>query len=195
MINCHDLLINSDDKPWMFYEWNNNDNYCKLKNVYVIKLSNSEMKNIITYRIKIDTKSLINKRWVLFLSSYDAVVIKFSIDGKEIMRSRLDLKSERDVIDSYSCLKEHKLEYECLDRIPLNKETRLFIEDKRTIESELERIIRYNIVDEAKYLYYEWFGKLENDFDKMVKEMYAGLVDRNYSVIHHIGKLVKIFSK
>lgn len=195
MRNCHNLLINSDNKPWMFYEWNVNDNYCKLKNVYVIRLANSDMKNILTYRIKIETKFLINERWILFLSSYDALVIKFSVDGKEIMRSRLDLESERDIIGSYSCLKEFKIDYECLDKIPLNKETRFFIEDKMIIESELDKVVRYNNEDEAKYLYYEWFGKLENDFEKMVKEMYTGLVDKNYSIIHRIGKLVKLFSK
>lgn len=192
---CHELLVNGNIVPWMFYEWSVNDNYYTIKDILVLKVSNDDMNTILDNHIKIDVKYVKKNKWIMFLNSYDTVVIKFSLKGNEIMRSRLNLETEQDVIECFSSLKEQKIDFELLNSIIFNNEARVFIEDIKIIKSELDNIVNLNNVDEAKYLYYEWFGKIENDLAKMVKRMDESLIDKNYSSIHRIGNLVKMFSK
>ena len=77
-------------------------------------------------------------------------------------------------------IKEHKLNYEKIQKYPENNEIRQIKEIKKVIICEIKNLFANENVSKLKYLYYEWFDKENDNLQKIYKDMLYDL-HHNYS--------------
>ena len=67
-------------------------------------------------------------------------------------------------------MKETPVSYEKLDKLETRKEFRKAIEEKKVLKTELKMLEEEKNLEKCQFIYYEWFGSLENDLNKMIKD-------------------------
>lgn len=207
MSYIYDILLNYNEKLYDFYEWNLDDDICHIRKIPLFKVTTDKLVEMVNSDIKIDYKfiqSITNKTEIftkndvkimnytsLFSDGDKVISIKFNKDGLSIGKSSLLSSEEEEVTDMVLRLKPAEITY-----VVLNK--KVTDEFKTRKEHEIELFIKTKIkeetnLDKLRYLYFDCFGKKEDDRNKIIadikKEMETNW-NNIYLKIYHFFKLL-----
>ncbi len=204
----YNFLINLDTCFWSYYEWEKTDNLIWIKKMPVVKISDRDIKKFLEYDISFSKdwvssyldKTLIKSKrtklsCILFSSGKNSLVLEVNENGKVLSRSKLLMLDECDCNDFVSHLKSEWMEYELLDKLRYDDEFRKAIYEKHMIEVELNTLKETHNLSKCSYLYYEWFGVIESDMEKMLKNCYQELKKPYTLKIHEITELIEMSYK
>lgn len=203
-----DLLVNLDETMWEFYEWDKNDNIVLIKKIPILKINENDFKTIYSNNGSIDqnflekyqNKTIIkgfkkNSTMLLLTTGKNCLVIEINKKGNIITRSKLMIEDEINCLEKAKIFKEVKIPFKKNNKIIFRKDFRQGEKEKKIIKTELKTLYNNKNLLKCSYLYYEWFGILENDFEKMLTKCFKEL-EKPYSLkIHHISNLIKISYK
>ena len=181
----YDLLINlSDDVPYNFFEWNKNDDIMHLKKSPVFKINTSDLKNFLSFNIKIDEDFLTEienktegydknfiKYMALFTDNNNSLVLEFNEEGKAIARSKLLLEEQLDLMEIAYSLKRVIINYKKLDLINQNDELRQIKELKHFLNLEIKTLYENNNLSKLRYLYNEVFNQDNKELESIYKDL------------------------
>ncbi len=204
----YDILVNFDTTLWEFYEWEEQDPIVRIKKIPLLRISEKDIRKFLSYQIEIDSQFLQKYKnkviWknkkedstcLLFSSTKHALVLEFDESGKSIFRSKLLIEDENncnEVANSLECI---SIPYEIKEKLPIRHYFRQEEEEKHRITIELNTIRETGNMKKCSYLYYEYFGILENDLGKMIEDFERELQKEYNSKIHKIVKLIELSYK
>lgn len=187
MYYYYDILLNfQDDKNlYEFYEWEETDDIDFVKKMPLFRIPTSNLKDILKYKVQfseeflkeirnktiLKSSSKILKNTFLICDTKDALAIELNNEGIVISRSKLLLADEINLNEIMFTMKETKLTYEKIDKYEKRKEIRQIEKIKKLINCEINTLYESKNISKLKYLYYEWFNVLNNDIEKIYKDM------------------------
>jgi hypothetical protein len=210
MTYIYDILLNwTDEKPYEFYEWQTSDMLEQIKKIPVIKvekdtfyhLKNSDI--VVPHSIleKINKKTITEASRIstfldyvaLFTDGLDVIAVEFNKKGKALMKSCLLLDEKEEVLEISKKIAITSFDYKI---IKTNNEdiylTRLEREGKKLIIKELNCINTNKNIDKLKYLYYEWFNEISNDFNYMYNKLKKAVGDEWTKKHNDLFNLIKL---
>ena len=211
MIYVYDMILNwtDGDKVYEFFEWDLNDEIEHIKRIPMFKIENKFFDDILIYDFKVD-KEFLNKIFQLgekytsagiekipyasiLTDGIRAIAIEFNEEGESIYRSRLLLDEEQDVIMLSNKLVEYKLNI--IKGKRKNMEmfiTRLEHDIKRLLTIEIQDSYKKGNFDKLKYLYFEFFGREQEDIDIAYKKLLESIdkeINYNHNKLYEVIKL------
>ena len=186
----YDIVLNFQEKNYMFYEWEEEDSIDIIKKIPIFQVNIKTFKDLINNEIKVDLeflKSIENKtelknktlKYVaLFASKNGSIALEFNNEGKSIYRSFLQVDDELGAIEMLFTLPVYKLNYTILKKISISKNLRKEDNIKNFIKKEIDLLYNKKEIDKLKYLYNEWFLKDNDDILKIYNEMNKKLQDK-----------------
>ncbi len=194
MIYIYDILLNFNESFYEFYEWEKQDNILHIKRIPVFKIKTSMMEDLLSNKISFkenfcklienktevfDRKIKVLKYTCLFTDTYQVVGVFINDDYTLSKISDLLLDEEEDTINISSRCHFLEIEYNIIESKVINLFfTRKEITIKKEIENELKKIYKEKDNLKLKYLYFEYFNKLENDIEKMYQDLIYSLKDQ-----------------
>jgi len=204
----YDVLANFDEVLWEFYEWESSDNLTPIKKIPLIRVSDKDLHNFLMYHVTIDCNYLVpylNKTtlknskdhytMLLLSSTKNSLIVELNEEGQVIYQSKLLIEDEMNCNELAYSLKESSILYECGEKLLVRQEFRQAYEEKRIVETELKTLKETNNKAKCSYLYYEWFGCVENNFVKMLEELKKELKKPYSMKVHEITSLIKMSYK
>ena len=204
----YDLLVNLDEMAWEFYEWDKNDSILSLKKIPFLRVSEKDFQTLCMYEGSLEKnfakdflqKTLIkgnsqNASMILVSSTNHCLVIEFNVDGHVLARSQLLVEDENNANEMAHSLKESIFPFIKNKKIVKRKDFRQAIAEKNLIKIELKTLLKTQNVTKCTYLYYEWFGILENDLEKMITYCLEELKKPYTLKIHKIASLIRLSYK
>ena len=186
----YDIVLNFQEKNYMFYEWEEEDSIDIIKKIPIFQVNIKTFKDLINNEINVDLeflKSIENrtelknktlKYVALFASKNGAIALEFNNEGKSIYRSFLQVDDELGAIEMLFTLPVYKLNYTILKKISISKNLRKEDNIKNFIKKEIDLLYNKKEIDKLKYLYNEWFLKDNDDILKIYNEMNKKLQDK-----------------
>ena len=177
-----DVCLNFNKELYNFYEWNEEDNIIYFLKIPVFKIEEELINDFIKNDVRVDNiflRKIYNKNQVYFkkndlhyscilVTSNYAIGLNFNEKGFIIGKSYLSLEEETEVIEFAKFIKYSIINYKII-RKNNDKErylTRKEKTDLKNIVQYLNDLQRDKKIDELKYLYYEIFNTIENDYKK-----------------------------
>ena len=178
-----DVCLNFNKELYNFYEWNEEDNIIYFLKIPVFKIEEELINDFIKNDVRVDNiflRKIYNKNQVYFkkndlhyscilVTSNYAIGLNFNEKGFIIGKSYLSLEEETEVIEFAKFIKYSIINYKII-RKNNDKErylTRKEKTDLKNIVQYLNDLQRDKKIDELKYLYYEIFNTIENDYKKI----------------------------
>lgn len=178
-----DVCLNFNKELYNFYEWNEEDNIIYFLKIPVFKIEEELINDFIKNDVRVDNiflRKIYNKNQVYFkkndlhyscilVTSNYAIGLNFNEKGFIIGKSYLSLEEETEVIEFAKFIKYSIINYKII-RKNNDKErylTRKEKTDLKNIVQYLNNLQRDKKIDELKYLYYEIFNTIENDYKKI----------------------------
>ena len=201
----YEINLNFNDTAYSFYEWNETDKLEHIKKIPVIKVKSNVLKKIVTNNFNVSKEFLdsINGRVLckdnikienacIFCDTKNCIAIEFNNKGYSIARSNLMLEDENNICEIAYSFKYKDIELTNLEIINIKDEFRQEIKIKNIINKEIIELYNNKNYKKLEYLYYEWFGKLENNIETMVKNMYEDLKGNLKEIHYEIYKIIKL---
>ncbi len=189
----------------MFYEWDENDSLDFVKKIPLIHINSKSLVDILTSKIKInreflDTikgKTKLNKNIYLdyaciFADGKNSLAIEFNEDGIITSKSSISLDDELSINEFMYNILETSITY---DVIEVEKQERFLRQDlkiKNILKHEIENIKKTKNYSKLKYLYLEWFNKLDNNYDEMLNVMFDKIDGKLTSQEYKIYKIIEM---
>ncbi|MEG0025770.1 MAG: hypothetical protein RR847_00610 [Bacilli bacterium] len=208
MSYIYDVLLNYNKYFFDFYEWNLGDDIYHIRKIPFFKVRTKVLVDIVNNDVKIDKKLLDNFfdkteiftknavktiDYACLFSDYKKVIgVKFNCDGEVIGKSSLLFLEEDEVIKACKGLKITDISYVNLNLhsslFKTRKEIKMqsFIENKIKMETNFEKL---------KYLYFDCFGKSEDNINKIVADINQEIVfnwDNIYLKLYNFLKLTSV---
>jgi len=185
MIYIYDILLNLSNKIYNFYEWEKKDNIEHIKKIPLIKIDFKTIDDMYNNKIKIQEKHLKmiynlcekydfkkKKYTTLFTDGKHVIAIEFNDNGESILKSRLMLDDEEEIINNARKIEKTEIEYEIIEKdLEITFLTRKEERIKNYLLREIDLSYLKNNYEKIKYLYLEYFDEENND----IKEMYNKL--------------------
>jgi len=211
MIYVYDMILNwiDGDKVYEFFEWELSDNIEHIKRIPLFKVDTKLFDEISCYDFEVDqdflskiynlTEQYTNdkiekiKYATIFTDGVRATAIEFDDNGLSTFRSRLLLDEEQDVIilsNKLSCY-----ELNIVEKRKKNDDmftTRLEQNIKKMLTIEINDTYKKGNFDKLKYLYFEFFGKEQDDMDVMHKNLLSSIekeINYNHNKLYEVIKL------
>lgn len=180
-----DVCLNFNKELYNFYEWNNEDEVLYFLKIPVFKIEEELIDDFIKYDIRVDNiflRKIYNKSQIYFkksnkLNDYSCILttdkisigLNFDKSGYVIGKSYLSLEEENEVTEFSKFIKYSLINYKIIrkNNIKENYLTRKEKEDIKYIKKYLNNLEINKKMDELKYLYYEVFNTVENDYKKI----------------------------
>ncbi len=204
----YDVLVNLDTELWEFYEWEENDRLIPIKKIPLFRVLESDIRNFMKYEITVDPNWLSKMEektifkngkdktnCLLFSSTKNSIVLEFDLYGKVIGRSKLLVEDENNCNEVAMNMKEVEIPYEVREKRKQHHCLRQTLREKHFFEIELKTLKESNNTLKCSYLYYEWFGKLENDMEKMIQNFEKELEECDPRKLHEIVHIVRLSYK
>lgn len=201
----YEVKLNFNDVAYNFYEWSNNDKLDSIKKIPLIKVKSNIFKNIVTNNFKvndeffcsIEGRTLCEKGTnvidaCIFCDTKNCIAIEFDKNRNTIARSTLMLEDENNICDISYSLKYRDINVEKISSLKLSSEFRQEVKIKKIINKEIFELYKKNDIKKLEYLYYEWFGVLEDNKDKMLKRMYDDLKFELKHIHYEIYNIIKL---
>ena len=112
MIYIYDILLNFNKYIYEYYEWNKSDNIEHIKRIRLFKVETDIMDCFFKYNIRVDRefldiifnktdtyKKTVLEYCSLFTDGIRTLAIKFDKEGNSLLKSRLTLEEEEEVLD------------------------------------------------------------------------------------------------
>lgn len=205
---CYDLIVNLDNSFWEFYEWEEQDNLVSLKKVPLIKVSDFDLRQFLQYDVCFDEewikpflgKTLLRGKkeklsCLLFSSGRDCVVFEVNEKGCVVARSRLLITDENHCNELVASLKSEFVPYKLLNKLTCSREFRKANYEKHLIEVELDTLEASGNVSKCAFFYYEWFGFVEDNLEKMIWDCREELKKEYTIKMHEIASLILLSYK
>lgn len=201
----YDVLLNFQDNYYMFYEWDEEDTIEYVKKIPLIHVDSKTILNMISKVLVVDKeflKKIENKTKLkqnnylkytsIFSDGKNALALEFNDDGVVINKSSLILEDELSVNEFMYNVVISKIDYEIKDKVKVTKETRQELKIKKLIKLEVEKMYQNKENSKLKYIYLEWFNKLENNINLMYQNMLNKLNDKLTEKEYSIYELIKL---
>ena len=184
----YDVKVNFLKENSFFYDWLDTDKIETIKKIPIFQINKTTFKDFYLNDVKvnkeflkqIENKTIGNnliKYAVILADKNNAYVYKFNDDGFIIGRSSLNLIDELNILEYLYTIKNIKIDYEIIGKLKFNKEPRYLQRIKNIINEEIDLLYKNNNLAKLRYLYIEWFGKKENNLDKIYEDMKNKLLD------------------
>lgn len=211
MIYIYDVVLNwtDEDKVYEFFEWELNDEIEHIKRIPLFKIDSINFDNILKYDFKVDKTFLdkiynLTEKYVtngvskinystIITDGLRALAIEFDDEGEAIYRSRLLLDEEQEVIIISNKLSIYDL------NITIGKfrncekfVTRLEQNIKKVLIKEINDSYIKCDFDKLKYLYFEFFGKEQDDIDIVYNKLLSSIdkeINYNHNKLYEVIKL------
>ena len=128
----------------------------------------------------------------IFSDGKNALALEFNDDGVVINKSSLILEDELSVNEFMYNVVISKIDYEIKDKVKVTKETRQELKIKKLIKLEVEKMYQNKENSKLKYIYLEWFNKLEDNINLMYQNMLNKLNDKLTEKEYSIYELIKL---
>ena len=201
----YDVLLNFQDNYYMFYEWDEDDTIEYVKKIPLIHVDSKTILNMISKVLVVDKeflKKIENKTKLkqnnylkytsIFSDGKNALSLEFNDDGVVINKSSLILEDELSVNEFMYNVVISKIDYEIKDKVKVTKETRQELKIKKLIKLEVEKMYQNKENSKLKYIYLEWFNKLEDNINLMYQNMLNKLNDKLTEKEYSIYELIKL---
>lgn len=205
----YDIYLNFQKKLYEFYDWNKNDKIYHIRRIPAIKVDYKTLKDIIENDVYFDFNNLdlenkceyyegksIKKFKLCFLITDGKNIISINIKENNILKSKLLLFEEDDIMRELKGLEKTKLKYKIINKLNdidtlTRKENGIYI----NIIEYLDKLYKNKDIEKIKYIYYECFNIKEKDIKKIVNEFKTKL-NNNFSEVgfklYDFYKLTKI---
>jgi len=201
----YDILLNFQDKFFMFYEWDEFDNIEYFKKIPMFYVDNKTISNMILKIFKVDDDflNMIENKTKLKQNKYlkytcivsdgkNSVALEFNDEGLVINKSSLTVEDELNINEFVYSISKSKINYEIISDDIFYKETRQELKIKKILKLEIESMYKQKNYSKLKYIYLEWFDEIldniENMYNNMLNKINNKLTDKEY----HIYELIKI---
>ncbi len=200
----YDLLLNFNEEYYKFYEWESNDIILYIKKIPLYHINHNTYIEILTNKIKIDNKLLNSIRnntkckndfieyACIFSDGKNSIAVEFNKEGISINKSSLLLDDELNINEFIYSVNKTNIQYNIISSEIINNESRQDRNIKKIIKLEIDNIYNNNELSKMKYLYLEWFNKLDNNINKMYNDMLNRLNNKLTSREYKIYELIKI---
>ncbi len=195
----YDILLNFNDYYFMFYEWNQDDSIEYIKKIPLKHVNSNTILDMLNNKIKVeldflnsikdktklkDNKTL--KYTCIFSDGKNTLALEFNDEGESINKSSLLLNDEININEFMFNIKEIELEYEIISKDIVYKELRQDRKIKKIIKVEIDNLYKKHNDSKLKYLYLEWFNKLETKrdviYNDMLKKLEGNLTKKEYEI-------------
>lgn len=183
----YDILVNFNDKEiYNFYEWEKTDNIEHLRRIPIFKIDSKTLKDFKNNRVKVckdfifkikNKTELFHNKIIefieyasIFTDGSDLIIIEFSKDGEQILRSSMLLDEAEDALDESDLMLETHIDYEIIEKLNYDEfKTRNERKILNYIKKELNLLIKSKKYEKLKYLYFEWYNKKEDNVNKIIE--------------------------
>lgn len=206
MKNVYDVILNFNENPYDFYEWNENDDIIHVNKIPLLKVNKQILKEAWYQQVKFDKSLLMlieNKteiflkkekiKYACLLTDEDSVFgFLFDDKGEVIKKSSLLIEELTEIIYISVPLKTLTFNYQLLNKNQLNFNTRDEIEKKEIILRYINNLNKKEEVDKLKYIYYECFDKKEESINKIINNIKKNINKK--AIVEIIYNFVNIVS-
>lgn len=195
MIYIYDILLNFQKNAYEYYEWKREDSITHIKRIKLFKISSPQMEDLYSHEIEVPssflelishTTELYRKQDIeyasLFTDGYRVLGLMFNKNGKSILRSKLLLEEEEEILEISIRLKEAIIPYKNKSKKEHILLTRKEQVEVKLLKDKLSNLYKNKKIDVLKYLYLEYFGTIEEDIKKMYYDLKNSL--SSYSKEH-----------
>lgn len=183
----YDILVNFNDKEiYNFYEWEKTDNIEHLRRIPIFKIDSKTLKDFKNNRVKVckdfifkikNKTELFHNKIIefieyasIFTDGSDLIIIEFSKNGEQILRSSMLLDEAEDALDESDLMLETHIDYEIIEKLNYDEfKTRNERKILNYIKKELNLLIKSKKYEKLKYLYFEWYNKKEDNVNKIIE--------------------------
>lgn len=209
MIFVYDILVNFQKEFFDFFEWNENDDIIHIKKIPLFKIDNSCFDHIKKNIVIFDKGFLkeIQNRAEKFSRKYcsvipyccllsngkEAMAIKLNKNGFVIGRSSLLLDENDDVINMAKTLNKYHVNFTIFKIcFSVNNKTRYEKKQQAAVFDMIDKLYRNSEFQKLQFLFFECFGKDENNMDKIVENLKKEIKthSNNYNRIIEFFKLI-----
>lgn len=198
----YDIYLNLNDTLYDFFEWNKSDKLIHIKKIPMLKINHEDFVKINSYSIKVEEDFLndIYKKtevWntnekidycVLFCDEENLIAVEFDDKGNSIKKSYLQIDEELEILETINRYKE-----KCINFTVYKKENYIFKTRKELIEEKfIEKELKNTDIEKLKYIYFECFGKRENNKNIIIKDINKiSKTSKTYKNLYNILKLTQ----
>lgn len=198
----YDIYLNFNEVLYDFFDWNKSDKITHIKKIPVIKVKEETLRKIITNKIQISDKTLIQiynktEMWninikipycTLFTDGNNISSIEFDNKGNSIRKSYLFIDEELEVLEVIKKLSYTNIEYTVIQKEKSLLNTRKQIQEQKFIRKELINMEN----NKLSYIYFECFGKQEKNRNIILKNI--NKISNNSKVYKNLYEILKLTS-
>ena len=201
----YDVLLNFQDKYYMFYEWDKDDSIEHIKKIPLFHINEKAYIDIISNKIKvpieflnkIENKTKLNhdntiKYSCIFGDGKNNIAVEFDNEGNTICKSSLLLDDEININEFMYNIDIYNLKYEIIDKDIKYKETRQEAKIKNILKIEIKNMYECKNKSKLKYVYLEWFNDLCDDYNLMYNNMIKKIDNTLTIKEYEIYELIKM---
>lgn len=209
MNTVYDLLLNFQEEPLAFYEWDHDDMIEHIKRIPMVRVKSEMLFALFSGDISLDLSFLqeiyqLTEKYNLERISYACLftdgnmvlAVEFSEEGNSIFKSRLLLEDEEEIIKYALHEEEIEIPYTILGE---NKEVSFFTRKEKKVRHFLEREIIHAYekkeYSKLRYLYLEYFHASENNHkkikDSLLRSMEKNLDKKHFQLYELLMMLTK----
>jgi len=180
----YDVLLNYQDKYFMFYEWDELDVIEFVKKIPLFHVDSKVVIDMISKIFKIEDSFLkqIENKTKLKQNKYlkyncivsdgkNSLALEFNEDGEVINKSSLMVEDELNINEFIYSIKETKINYEIIKNDIFTKEIRQEIKIKKILKLEINNMYEKKEYSKLKFIYLEWFNEILDNIDTMYNNM------------------------
>ena len=196
----YDIILNftSNDIYYDFYEWKNDDNLVNFKKIPIFHVDSNFIDNFIYSEVVVDREflksikglTLVNKKLqnkylhvCLLSNGFKTIGVRFNSKGKKIGISSMLIDEEYDC--NQKALKIKKMKFAYKNNSIFNN--KYILRDdyykKKYLRKEIKKIYKNNNYSKLRYLYYDFFNELSDNYSFMYKKLINSL--DNYTYKHN----------
>ena len=200
----YDVILNFQENYCMFYEWDKDDDMEFIKKIPLFHLNQKDFLNFYTKKIKINKDFLEKieyktklkqdnlKYTAIFSDGKNSVALEFNDKGEVINKSSVLLEDELNINEFMYNIEISEIDYEIIGVEKFFKDTRQEMKIKRILKLEINNMYQNSEYSKLKYIYLEWFNKLDDNYEKMYKHMLDKINQKLTSKEYDIYELIKI---
>jgi len=201
----YDVLLNYQDKYFMFYEWDELDVIEFVKKIPLFHVDSKVVIDMISKIFKIEDSFLkqIENKTKLKQNKYlkyncivsdgkNSLALEFNEDGEVINKSSLMVEDELNINEFIYSIKETKINYEIIKNDIFTKEIRQEIKIKKILKLEINNMYEKKEYSKLKFIYLEWFNEILDNIDTMYNNMLNSIKNKLTEKEYHIYELIKL---
>ena len=201
----YDVLLNYQDKYFMFYEWDELDVIEFVKKIPLFHVDSKVVVDMISKIFKVEDSFLkqIENKTKLKQNKYlkyncivsdgkNSLALEFNEDGVVINKSSLMVEDELNINEFIYSIKESKINYEIIKNDIFTKEIRQEIKIKKILKLEINNMYEKKEYSKLKFIYLEWFNEILDNIDTMYNNMLNSIKNKLTEKEYHIYELIKL---